>query len=77
MRGKRGVLHRGGLELTRVGASVASSQDRDDHVGIVQNLLPSHKNEISLGTVTTTEGERERAVGAHWKRSMGNSECRL
>lgn len=51
------MLHCGGLDLTRVGASAASSRDENEHVAMVLNVMMSQEDKISPAIVTTTEGE--------------------
>lgn len=46
-----------GRDSTRVGAIVASSRNRDEHVAMVPHLLLSHEDGITSAAVTTTEGK--------------------
>lgn len=57
------MVHHGGLELKRVGVSVAQSCGRDEHISMVPNVLLSEVGEISPDTVKTTGGGEERTVG--------------
>lgn len=57
VKGRRCVLHREGLELTKVIASSASSCGRNDPVAVVSNLFLSQEDEILPSTVVTTKGE--------------------
>lgn len=57
MRQRKWVGHHGKLELARTSPSAASSDDRDEHAGMVQNFSLSEWDEISPVTVTTIEEE--------------------
>lgn len=43
MSGRRGVVRRGGVEWMIVSANTAPSQNRDEHVEVVPNVLLSKK----------------------------------
>lgn len=58
------MVSRGELELMTVGASEASSCDRDEHARMVRNVLLSQEDQIPSTTVTTTEGGEGGTVGA-------------
>lgn len=58
-----GVKHRGGLELTRISGSVASSRGRHENVAMELDMLVSQKEKLYPATVTTTDGEEDGMVG--------------
>lgn len=58
------MVYHGGLELVRVSASAASSGDRDAPFVMVPKYLQSQKDEISLATVSVTEGKGDGTVGS-------------
>lgn len=57
MTGRRVVVLRKELKLTRVSASGASSRDRDELIVTVPSVLLSKEDSISPATVATSKGE--------------------
>lgn len=57
VRGKSGLAHRVRLDQLNVRVITASSNDRDEHIAMVLNVLLSQEYDILSATVTTTEGD--------------------
>lgn len=64
MRGRKTVVHRRWLALSRVSASATSLHDRDEHDAKVPSLLLSEKFKISPANVTTTEEKGDGTKGS-------------
>lgn len=63
VRARRSALHFEGLELTKISVSVASRRARDEHAGMVPNVLQSEGDETFAASMTTTEKGRAKIEG--------------
>lgn len=67
MREGEAVVHRGRLELTRVGASAASSPDGNRHIAMVSKVRLSEEEKVWPHIVTTPEEEVYGTVGSAFR----------
>lgn len=61
------------LDLKRASVCVASSHGRDEHLGIVANVLRSQEDEISPANVAGTKRKGDLTVGSALRGLKGKS----